>query len=42
MDADLDSRLVAGVDSLASAVPEDAIEYIGDISEFIRNVEDKN
>ena len=35
MDADLEEKLVPGVDLLATAIPEDTIEYIGDITEFI-------
>lgn len=42
MEEDLNSRLVVGVDSLETAIPEDAVEYIGDITEFIRNSEEKN
>jgi len=42
MEEDLNSRLVVGVDSLESAIPEDTVEYIGDITEFIRDSEEKN
>ena len=39
MDLELDARIVSGVDSPVKHIPEEVVEYIGDISEFIRDSE---
>ena len=39
MDLELNARLVPGVDSPVKDVPEEVVEYIGDITDFVRDVE---
>lgn len=39
MEFELHSRIVPGVDSPVKDIPEEVVEYIGDITEFIRDCE---
>lgn len=42
MEIELQNRCVPGVDSPVKHIPEECVEYIGDINEFIRDTETEN